>query len=78
MLNNKKFKLCDFGSASSDVLEYDGSLSQARIDEMFEDYEKYTTLMYRPPEMIDKYLRWGVSTKVDIWVSKEPSNYLFR
>ena len=69
LLNNKKFKLCDFGSASTDVLEYDGSLSQARIDEMFEDYEKYTTLMYRPPEMIDKYLRWGVSTKVDIWVS---------
>ena len=74
LLNNKKFKLCDFGSASTDVLEYDGSLSQARIDEMFEDYEKYTTLMYRPPEMIDKYLRWGVSTKVDIWVSLNLSN----
>ena len=25
--------------------------------------------MYRPPEMIDKYRRFNVSTKVDIWVS---------
>ena len=71
LLQNKKFKLCDFGSASSQVLDYDGSASlpQAAIDEMFEDFERYTTLMYRPPEMIDKYLKWNVSTKVDIWVS---------
>ena len=26
-------------------------------------------MMYRPPEMIDKYRRFNVSTKVDIWVS---------
>ena len=35
----------------------------------FEEIEKYTTLMYRPPEMIDKFLNWPVTTKVDIWVS---------
>ena len=35
---------------------------------MFENFEKYTTLMYRPPEMIDKYLKFKVDTKVDIWM----------
>lgn len=35
----------------------------------FENYEKYTTLIYRPPEMIDKYCGVPVTTKVDIWVS---------
>ncbi len=40
------------------------------LDEAFEDYEKYTTLMYRPPEMIDKYKNMPVTNKVDIWVSK--------
>jgi AP2-associated kinase len=25
-------------------------------------------MMYRPPEMFDKYMRWNVTTKVDIWM----------
>ena len=76
LLSNKKFKLCDFGSASTQVLNYEGSLlSESNVDEMFEDFEKYTTMMYRPPEMIDKYMKWSVNTKVDIWVSSgNPSN----
>ena len=44
-------------------------MSENAIDEIFESYEKYTTMMYRPPEMIDKYKRCNVTTKVDIWVS---------
>ena len=44
-------------------------MGEDAIDEVFETYEKYTTMMYRPPEMIDKYRRFNVSTKVDIWVS---------
>jgi AP2-associated kinase len=35
---------------------------------MFEEFEKYTTLMYRPPEMIDKYKRFNVSQQADIWM----------
>lgn len=35
---------------------------------MFEEFEKYTTMMYRPPEMIDKFKRANVTTKVDIWM----------
>ena len=69
LLHNKKFKLCDFGSASTATLSHFG-LSEDAIDETFESYEKYTTMMYRPPEMIDKYKRWNVTTKVDIWVSR--------
>lgn len=61
LLNDKKFKLCDFGSASK--------VKSTLSDLDFEGFEKYTTLMYRPPEMIDKYLSWPVTTKVDIWVS---------
>jgi AP2-associated kinase len=38
------------------------------LDEEFETFEKYTTLMYRPPEMVDKYKQWNVTTKVDIWM----------
>lgn len=37
---------------------------------MIEEFEKYTTLMYRPPEMIDKYKKFTVNTQADIWVSK--------
>jgi AP2-associated kinase len=38
------------------------------MDLAFEDYEKYTTLMYRPPEMCDRYKNYEVTTKVDIWM----------
>lgn len=69
LLSNKKFKLCDFGSASSETLHFDSSMNENMIEDAFEHYEKYTTMMYRPPEMIDKYKRFSVSTKVDIWVS---------
>jgi len=44
----------------------------------FENYEKYTTLIYRPPEMIDKYCGVPVTTKVDIWVSFIHNFYIFR
>ena len=36
--------------------------------EAYEEYEKYTTMMYRPPEMCDRYLNYNVSEKADIWV----------
>ena len=67
LLHSKKFKLCDFGSASTKTLNFTKT-SQNEIDEMFEEFEKYTTLMYRPPEMIDKYKRFSVSGQADIWM----------
>ena len=35
---------------------------------MMEDFEKYTTMMYRPPEMIDKYMKYVVNTQADVWM----------
>jgi AP2-associated kinase len=67
LLHNKKFKLADFGSASTDTLDFSAPTSD--VDSIFEDFEKRTTFMYRPPEMIDKYKRFTVDTKVDIWVT---------
>ena len=68
LLHNKKFKLCDLGSASDDTLDFSNGFLPD-VDSKFEDFEKKTTFMYRPPEMIDKYKRFKVDCKVDIWVS---------
>jgi AP2-associated kinase len=67
LLHNKKFKLCDFGSASLKTLDPQnpGSID---IESMYEEFEKYTTLMYRPPEMIDRYKKYPVNTQADIWM----------
>lgn len=62
LLQNKSFKLCDFGSASVSTLNYGSLPAPNHIDTMMEDFEKHTTMMYRPPEMIDKYLRYNVDT----------------
>eukprot|EP00347_Sterkiella_histriomuscorum_P002274 403368786 len=69
LLQNKRFKLCDFGSASTSTLDQNqAQLSQNQIDEVMEEFEKYTTMMYRPPEMIDKYKKYRVDTQADIWM----------
>ena len=47
-----KYKLCDFGSATNAVLDYN-TTAKREISKQMEQFEKYTTLMYRPPEMID-------------------------
>ena len=33
-----------------------------------EEFEKFTTMMYRPPEMIDRYLKYRVDTQCDVWM----------
>ena len=52
LYHNGKYKLADFGSASNEELDYESS-SKFTISKKMEQFEKYTTLMYRPPEMID-------------------------
>jgi AP2-associated kinase len=61
------FVLVDFGSWSSET----PNLSSLTRDELmkFEDVvQRYTTLMYRPPEMADLYKGFHISGKVDIWM----------
>lgn len=67
LLSNRKFKLCDFGSASEEYLD-PSTASDNEVDEQFDLYEKYTTFMYRPPEMLDKFAKHEIGLKVDSWM----------
>lgn len=61
------YVLLDFGSWSSDAPD----LSKLTRDELMrfeETVERYTTLMYRPPEMADLYKGFQISGKVDMWM----------
>ncbi|XGW28639.1 hypothetical protein V3C99_008427 [Haemonchus contortus] len=57
------YVLCDFGSATTKVL----SSSNYSISFIQDEIEKYTTLSYRSPEMIDLYCGKPIGTKADIW-----------
>ena len=60
-----RYVLCDFGSASSRVLPATRSRRAAVAEE--EIISKYSTLMYRAPEMCDLYLGHEIGLKVDVW-----------
>nr|XP_014090472.1 uncharacterized protein YMR317W-like isoform X1 [Bactrocera oleae] len=57
------FVLCDFGSATAKVL----NPQQHGVTLVEEEIQKYTTLSYRAPEMIDLYSGKSITTKADIW-----------
>ncbi|KAJ2888124.1 Ark- serine/threonine protein kinase [Coemansia asiatica] len=61
------YKLCDFGSATSNTVAPNARLPREQIVQMDEEIQAMTTLEYRAPEMIDLYLRRGVTEKADIW-----------
>ena len=64
--SGKIYKLCDFGSASDEIFDPKNS-DEFIKEENFSNFEKNTTLYYRPPEMCDRYGENVVSEKVDIW-----------
>lgn len=57
------FVLCDFGSATGKVL----NPTVHGVPAVEEEIQKYTTLSYRAPEMIDLYAGKPITTKADIW-----------
>nr|XP_016941533.1 AP2-associated protein kinase 1 isoform X4 [Drosophila suzukii] len=57
------FVLCDFGSATAKTL----NPQQHGVTVVQEEIQKYTTLSYRAPEMIDLYGGKSITTKADIW-----------
>eukprot|EP00421_Protoceratium_reticulatum_P063579 CAMPEP_0168422872 /NCGR_PEP_ID=MMETSP0228-20121227/34017_1 /TAXON_ID=133427 /ORGANISM="Protoceratium reticulatum, Strain CCCM 535 (=CCMP 1889)" /LENGTH=873 /DNA_ID=CAMNT_0008436817 /DNA_START=8 /DNA_END=2625 /DNA_ORIENTATION=- len=61
------FKLCDFGSWNDEPCN-PSNLDQQQISALQEHIERYTTMMYRPPEMVDFYQQFFISEKVDIWM----------
>lgn len=73
--SHQSFVLCDFGSAiflpPSPTYEHQQyqshQLTTAIIQQLEEEIQRYTTLAYRPPEMIDLYSRIPITLKADIW-----------
>uniref|UniRef100_A0A1B6FIX0 Protein kinase domain-containing protein n=1 Tax=Cuerna arida TaxID=1464854 RepID=A0A1B6FIX0_9HEMI len=57
------YVLCDFGSATGKVLNSSSQGAPA----VQEEIQKYTTLSYRAPEMVDIYAGKPITTKADIW-----------
>uniref|UniRef100_A0A182VXE2 Protein kinase domain-containing protein n=1 Tax=Anopheles minimus TaxID=112268 RepID=A0A182VXE2_9DIPT len=57
------FVLCDFGSATARVLN-PTSHGRTMVEE---EIQKYTTLSYRAPEMIDLFNGQDITVKADIW-----------
>ncbi|XP_075215855.1 numb-associated kinase [Lycorma delicatula] len=58
-----QYVLCDFGSATAKVLSVNAQGASA----VEEEIQKYTTLSYRAPEMVDIYSGRQITTKADIW-----------
>lgn len=59
------FVLCDFGSATTRQLP--SERSRREVIEEEERISKYSTLMYRAPEMVDLYRKHDLNEKVDVW-----------
>ncbi|VDN55892.1 unnamed protein product, partial [Dracunculus medinensis] len=57
------YVLCDFGSATTKVL----SAETHSLQYIEEDINRYTTISYRAPEMIDLCSCQPIGTKSDIW-----------
>jgi serine/threonine protein kinase len=69
LLNSSgNYVLVDFGSWSSDSLDL-SKLGRDDLMKFGEIVERYTTLMYRPPEMADLYKGFKVSGQVDVWMA---------
>lgn len=62
--SKRKFKVCDFGSATSPKAA-PSTVTECRLIE--EDVQKHTTLQYRSPEMVDVYRKQPIDEKSDIW-----------
>nr|CAB3219598.1 AP2-associated protein kinase 1-like [Phallusia mammillata] len=58
------YVLCDFGSATTEVMCPKDQATRQRIED---DVTKYTTLSYRSPEMVDLFMGKNIGTPADIW-----------
>ncbi|GJJ69359.1 AP2-associated kinase [Entomortierella parvispora] len=68
LLSNNDYKLCDFGSATTNILRGDNIPKNVKdIQLLEEEINNHTTLQYRAPEMLDLYMRRGIDEKIDIW-----------
>ncbi|CBZ54621.1 hypothetical protein NCLIV_050490 [Neospora caninum Liverpool] len=61
------FKLCDFGSSHTRQVDT-AHCSREELLRTEDEIERNTTLMYRPPEMVDVYRRFLIGPQVDMWM----------
>jgi serine/threonine protein kinase len=64
LISDGIMKLCDFGSCTTRVQAY---LTAADRAEEEERIQRYSTSMYRAPEMCDLYSKQVISELVDVW-----------
>ncbi|KAJ1658450.1 Ark- serine/threonine protein kinase [Dispira simplex] len=62
-----RFVLCDFGSCTQERVLVGTALTRKQATQYEEDIQRHTTLEYRAPELIDLYLKQGLTEKMDIW-----------
>ncbi|XP_022918062.1 cyclin-G-associated kinase [Onthophagus taurus] len=60
-------KLCDFGSATTEVFKPNDNWSSHQRSTLEENLARFTTPMYRAPEMVDTWSDYFVGPPVDIW-----------
>ncbi|KAE9555549.1 hypothetical protein FO519_001220 [Halicephalobus sp. NKZ332] len=60
-------KLCDFGSATTEVWRPDDDWSVSKRTLLEEEMQKHTTPMYRAPEILDTYHNHPIGPSQDIW-----------
>lgn len=61
------YVICDFGSATKKVFDRRLTSSAQQVQLAVDEVQKYTTLAYRSPEMVDLYSDRPITTKSDIW-----------
>lgn len=61
------WKVVDFGSWSNTPIDL-SALPAKQLTAIGEELERHTTMMYRPPEVVDIHLRFPISCAVDIWM----------
>ena len=62
-----KYVIVDLGSWSDECADTK-RMSRDQLLQLDDSIERYTTLMYRPPEMTDLYRGFVIDTQVDIWM----------
>ena len=63
----KRIKLCDFGSATTEVFRPNDDWTMAQRTQLEENMALNTTPMYRSPEMLDTWSNYPIDTAADIW-----------
>ncbi|KAL3096586.1 hypothetical protein niasHS_004958 [Heterodera schachtii] len=64
-------KMCDFGGATTEIYRPCDEWSALVRSQVEEEIAKFTTPMYRAPEVLDTYRNFPIGPAQDIWVKKQ-------